>query len=273
MATLATALVASALDRGLARLGTAWRGSSAGPSPTRSGSPCPTSSRRRGTSLLPGAEAPARGEPFGVGLASVVLLAAAALGVGALLAAAGLADRRALPGFGALAACGLLATPALDAAAAERSRDPLRARLRRDAAVRQLRGRARLGDRRARLRRPSAGGAAGRGRGGDRRARRLRRDLAGSPGAGVAGVERAAAGGDRAEPAAAVRALTGIAHYAWIAVALVLPSCSARRTPAGSGRARFGTAAVVAFLAARAALRRFAPAPSTSARQAPGAAA
>lgn len=266
LATLGLALAASALDRGLARLGAiAARklGRRAGDGEEeRLAVPDLVAAAR---SLLPGAVAPARGEPFGVGLAYVVLLAAAALGTGALLAAAGAADRRALPGFGALAAWGLLATPALYAAAAERSRDPLRARLRRDAAVRQLAVAPAWAIAGAVFALPpplppaaalpvaivalavfaATMAVALPGAGGD-------------PGAWSA----PPLGGDRAEPAAAVRALTGIAHYAWIVVALVLPFVLRASESAGVPLAlAAGAAAVVGFLGLRAALRRFAAAP------------
>jgi hypothetical protein len=281
LATLGLALAASALDRGLARLGTIalrkLRGDPRAGGEERLAVPDLVSAAR---SLLPGAAAPTRGEPFGVGLAYVVLLAAAALGAGSLLAAAGAPDRRDLSGFAALAALGLLATPALYAAAAERSRDPLRARLRRDAAVRQL------------AVAPAwaiAGGVFA-----------VAPSLAAPgpvpaaivaivsfvvfaatvavalPGAGADPGAWSAPplGGDRAEPAAAVRALTGLAHYAWIVVALVLPFVlRARDAAAVPAALATGAAAVLGFLAARAALRRFAPAPAPAPPLAPGGAA
>jgi hypothetical protein len=263
-ATLGLALVASALDRGLGRLiGLVARrlghGGRGGTEEERLAVPDLVAA---GRALLPGATPPVQGEPFGVGLAYVALLAAATLGVGALLAAAGAGDRRTLPGFAALAAAGLLAVPVVYAAAAERSRDPLRARLRRDAAVRQL------------VVAPGwmlAGAVFVLAPGGPAPALVAAVALlvlavtvaVALPGAGADPGAWSAPprGGDRAEPAAAVRALTALAHYAWIAVAALLPfvlrARSAAELPAAIGA---GLGALVAFLAARAALRRFLPA-------------
>lgn len=208
--------------------------------------------------LLPGTPPPERGEPFGVGLAYVGLFAAAALGVGALAAAAGLGDRRAIPGFAALAAIGLLATPALYAAAAERSRDPVRARLRRDAAVRQLAAAPAwciagsvlvfAGSPLLPVLVPLVAGLVF--------AVAIAVALPGA-GADPGAWKSAPVGGDRAEPAVTVRALTGIAHYAWLAVAALLPLLVRAGGEGGPWPALgLGAGSLVVFLAARAAFQR-----------------
>ena len=256
VATLGIALLVSLLDRGLGRLVARGLRRGGEEEVSRLTVPDLVATAR---ALLGGARAPDRGEPFGVGLAYAGLFAAAALGVGALLAALGPGTSKAGIGFGALAGLGFLATPVFYAAAAERSRDPLRARLRRDAAVRQL-----------------AAAPAWCIAGALTIAGLLLPSLpvlvplvAGPvfavaiaialPGAGVAPGAWIAppVGGDRAEPAVAVRVLTGIAHYAWLTVCAVLPFLLQR---AGEGSVApalgFGTAALVVFLAVRAALAR-----------------
>ncbi|MEO6463093.1 MAG: hypothetical protein ABIP29_08460, partial [Candidatus Eisenbacteria bacterium] len=85
------------------------------------------------------------------------------------------------------------------------------------------------------------------------------------PGAGAdpGAWSAAPGGGDRAEPATAVRALTGIAHYAWLGVAALLPPL-ARTAVAGAGGPAaspwpalgLGALALAAFLVARATLPR-----------------
>src|SRR5688572_15878432 len=265
VATLGLALAAAALDRGLGRLAArlARRGDAGveRPDPERL---TVTDLVATARSLLPGAPEPARGEPFGVGLAFIVLFAAATLGVGALLSAlVPGTPRPAAPGpaAAALAALALLATPVLYAAASERSHDPLRARLRRDAAVRQLAAAPvwLIAGAVIVARSETAPGsvfvvaallfvvAA----------------AAALPGAGAdpSAWNAPPLGGDRAEPAAAVRALTGIAHYAWLVVLATLPFVARDRGIAGVPWTGLGLGALmlVLFLAARVALRRRPP--------------
>ena len=295
--TAGVALLAAELDRAIGRLRArlARRGAAGDADAAALSVPDIVATAR---SLLPGAPAPARGEPFGVGLAYVALFGAATLGVGALIAAflasaesglhgritilmSGVRDPGPLPpdfpAMAALAALAFLATPVLYAAAAERSRDPLRARLRRDAAVRQLvaapvwliAGAVLVGGRVAPL--PiaativavllfvAAAAVALPGAGAD-------------PDAWIAPPR----GGDRAEPATAVRALTGVAHFAWIVVLAVLPFVARPAWPPGQGvpwgALGLGGLALVLFLVVRAALPRIPAFRRTAAPAAPVAA-
>jgi hypothetical protein len=261
VATLGLALAAAALDRGLGRVAARFvrRKDAAAERPDGERLTV-TDLVATARALLPGAPQPARGEPFGVGLAYIVLFAAATLGVGALLSALVPGTRPPAPGPGsaALAALALLATPALYAAAAERSHDPLRARLRRDAAVRQLAAApVWLVAGAVIVARSDAPGsvfvplvAA---------ALFVVSAAAALPGAGAdpSAWNAPPLGGDRAEPAAAVRALTGIAHYAWLVVLATLPFVARDRGIAGVPWTGLGLGALmlVLFLAARVALR------------------
>ena len=82
VATLGLALAAAALDRGLGQLAARLaRRKDAGDEDRLTVTDLVATAR----ALLPGAPEPVRGEPFGVGLAYIVLFATAVLGVGALL--------------------------------------------------------------------------------------------------------------------------------------------------------------------------------------------
>jgi len=201
---------------------------------------------------VPGLVAAARGaaEPFGVGFASIVLFASTVFAATAvLLALVG------GPSPVSAVALALLAVPVTYAAAAERTGRPDVARLRRDAAVRQLAAAPAWAAGFAFAPSPFAlaalaiGGALA---------------LPGAP--ARPGAYGPPWGGDATEPNPAVRTLSRVAHGAWIVILAMLPIVA---VPAGVTTfasaallvARIGLA-LVALLAARALVRRFVfPAP------------
>jgi hypothetical protein len=185
------------------------------------------------------------GEPLGVGLASIVLLATTVFAMASLLVA--LAGG---PSPVPAVAVALLVVPVAYAAAAERASRPEAARLRRDAAVRQLAVAPLWGAGLVFAPSPPA---------------LLVVALAGAvalPGAlAQPGTFAPPWGGDAAEPSPVVRALSRVAHGAWIAILAALPfvAVAGPITSIVDGAAlvaRTG-AALVAFLAARAVVRRF----------------
>ncbi len=232
--TLAAALAVSLLDRAIARLLAGF---------VPAGSRAPDDEALDVPALLSVARGP--GEPFGVGFASIVLFASTVFAFGALLAALG-GGPSPVPAV----AIALLAVPVAYAAAAERSNRPEAARLRRDAALRQL------------AVAPVWIGA-----------------LVFAPApwalvafafAGVLALPGAPAragsfappwGGDAAEPNPVVRTLSRVAHGAWIVILVAMPIVAVSSRPATlaavgllAGRI---VLAVVALLAARALVRRF----------------
>ncbi len=237
--TLAAALAVSLFDRALAGLLARF---------VPTGSRAPEDETLDVPALLSVARGP--GEPFGVGFASIVLFASTVFAFAALLvtAAGG-------PSPVPAVAIALLAVPVAYAAAAERSNRPEAARLRRDAALRQL---AVAPVWAAALVFAPAPWAL------------VALALAGAlalPGAPArAGSFLPPWGGDAAEPNPVVRTLSRVAHGAWIVILAALPILAVGSRPATLAAtallvARVGLA-VIALLAARALVRRFVlPAP------------
>jgi len=196
-------------------------------------------------------------EPFGVGLATLVLVGAPVFATGCLVVAAGGG-----PAPAAAVAVALLLVPVAYAAAAERTPHPAAARLRRDAAVRQLAAAPVWGAALAAFPSPVA--------------------LALFPLAAAfalpgtherPGVFALPWGGDRAEANPAVRALSRVAHGAWIAVVAALPVVALAGPARGPGETAVlvgrALVALVALVAARAIVRRFvAPGPAPVAAEA-----
>jgi hypothetical protein len=185
------------------------------------------------------------GEPFGVGLASIVLIAATVFAMASLLVALG-GGPSPVPAV----AVALLVVPVAYAAAAERASRPAAARLRRDAAVRQLAVAPLWGAGLVFAPSPPALAALA---------------LAGAvalPGAlAQPGTFALPWGGDAAEPSPVVRALSRVAHGAWIAILAALPfvAVAGPVTSIVDGAVLVARIllALVAFLAGRAVLRRF----------------
>jgi len=185
------------------------------------------------------------GEPFGVGLASIVLIAATVFAMASLVVALG-GGPSPVPAV----AVALLVVPVAYAAAAERASRPEAARLRRDAAVRQLAVAPLWGA--GLVFAPSALALA---------ALALAGALA-LPGASAQpGAFMLPWGGDAAEPSPVVRALSRVAHGAWIAILAALPFVAVAGPVTsivdGVALAARVLLALVAFLAARAMVRHF----------------
>jgi hypothetical protein len=245
--TLAWALVAAALDRGVHGLSlTMARGTSVEDLEL-------SFADLRESALGLWEPRETRGEPFGVGLGYVALFASpvAALAL-VLVAPAGRLDAGGLTAF----AGAFLRVPLAYAAAAERSQKAVTAGQRRRAALRQLAtapvwlaalvaGTAGLG---ARLLSPAAGAG---GSGAAATAAGLALALAlpfalpGSSGSPFAlTIHR---GGDRPEASPALRALTGLAHHAWMGAWAAL--VGGLVAPAGAGLALRGACALGALAA------------------------
>ena len=256
--TIALALITALLDAGVtrslgwasARLGRArMRGAESGLS---------LADLREGVSGLWGG-AHERQETFGVGVAfvalfvtpvaAIALLACAAFGVPAV---AGVhrplvMPREALLLFGAL----FLAVPAAYAAAAERSQRDEGARLRRRAALRQLVAAPLWALALVVLGLPGEGGPPNLV---DALAWVL---LAASvlvalPGTTALGLLLPPRGGDQAEPSAALRAMTGLAHHAWLAAWVAYAALALAPGPAPLTFALTTFGLLLALLAARA---------------------
>lgn len=241
--TLAAALAVSLLDRAIVRLLARF---------VPAGSRAPDDEALDMPALLSVARGP--GEPFGVGFASIVLFASTVFAFGALLVGLG-GGPSPVPAV----AIALLAVPVAYAAAAERSNRPEAARLRRDAALRQLAvAPVWIG---ALVFAPAPWALV---------AFALAGVLA-LPGAPArAGSFAPPWGGDAAEPNPVVRTLSRVAHGAWIVILAALPIVM---IPPEAGALRGSmllalriVVAVVALLAARALVRRFVlPSPTASA--------
>lgn len=156
----------------------------------------------------------ARGsEPFGVGLSYVALFVTPVAAV-ALVARAALGPL--LPGWAPLFATLFLAVPAAYAAAAERSQRDLGARLRRRAAVRQLLAAPAWGFALLALGLPQGGPLATASHAAAWLALVCAALLALPGTTSGRGLLELPGGGDESEPSAVVRAISGLAHHAWL---------------------------------------------------------
>jgi len=256
--TLGLALVTSMLDAGLTRA-LAWGSVRFGWARTRGGADgLSFADLREGASGLWRAT-PERKETFGVGVAyvalfvtpvaAIALLACAAFGVPAVAGVHGPLPmpREALLLFGAL----FLAVPAAYASAAERSQRDEGARLRRRAALRQLLAAPVWTGALVVLGLPGEGGSPN-----------LVAVLAwivlavsvlvALPGTTALSLLVPPRGGDQAEPSAALRAMTGLAHHAWLAAWAAYAALALAPGPSPLAFALTMLGALLALLAARA---------------------
>ena len=251
--TLAAALVAASLERGLlallARLGRA---------PQRA--PVALGELLSGLRVLLPGDRP-RGETAGVGLAYSFVFLSATLPWSAFLA---LGRGRMLPGGLVLFGLAVLLVPLAYGAAAERSESADLAHARHAAAARQLAAAPAWGTVLvavvAAAGSADLAGVAGRGAGLGHAAGALAlvlASLAALPGTSTAALDAAWPwGGDDSAPSRAVRTLTGLAHYAWLAawatlVALLLVGGSLARWPAASAAVLVALLGVRSLAAAR----------------------